>query len=63
MNNKVNNFSSFNCNICNKYYSSKSSLCNHNKKFHITNVHVVHDTVNVLTTNVHDNINNRVYLE
>ena len=59
MNNKVNNFSSFNCNICNKYYSSKSSLCNHNKKFHIINVHVVHDTVNVLTTNVHDNINNQ----
>jgi hypothetical protein len=22
------------CKICNKYYSSKSSLCNHNKKFH-----------------------------
>lgn len=22
------------CNICNKNYSSKSSLCNHNKKFH-----------------------------
>lgn len=24
----------FKCNICNKYYSSKSSICNHNKKFH-----------------------------
>ena len=22
------------CKICNKYYSSNSSLCNHNKKFH-----------------------------
>ena len=24
----------YECNICNKFYSSKSSLCNHNKKFH-----------------------------
>ena len=24
----------FRCNICNKNYSSQSSLCNHNKKFH-----------------------------
>ena len=24
----------FRCNICNKKYSSQSSLCNHNKKFH-----------------------------
>ena len=23
------------CIFCNKYYSSKSSLCNHTKKFHI----------------------------
>ena len=22
------------CNICNKFYTSPSSLCNHNKKFH-----------------------------
>ena len=25
------------CKNCNKYYSSKSSLCNHNKKFHNIN--------------------------
>ena len=24
----------YQCEFCNKYYSSKSSLCNHNKKFH-----------------------------
>ena len=24
----------FRCNICNKNYSSQSSLCNHTKKFH-----------------------------
>jgi hypothetical protein len=27
----------FRCNICNKNYSSQSSLCNHNKKFHNKN--------------------------
>jgi len=25
------------CKLCNKYYSSNSSLCNHNKKFHNNN--------------------------
>lgn len=24
----------FFCNICNKFYASQNSLCNHNKKFH-----------------------------
>ena len=37
MNSKVNNNNLFKCNICNRYYSSKSSLCNHNKKFHLKN--------------------------
>ncbi len=27
----------YKCKTCNKYYSSKSSLCNHNKKFHNEN--------------------------
>ena len=31
---KVNDKSSIRCNICNKDYSSKSSLYNHNKKYH-----------------------------
>jgi len=34
MNNKVNSTCIHSCNICNKQYSSKSSLCNHNKKYH-----------------------------
>ena len=34
MNIKVNDKPLFSCNICIKNYSSKSSLCNHNKKFH-----------------------------
>jgi hypothetical protein len=29
---------SFKCNVCEKNYSSQSSLCNHNKKFHKTNI-------------------------
>ena len=36
MDEKVNHKSEFRCNICNKNYASKSSLCNHNKKFHNT---------------------------
>ena len=38
MMNKVNGNSELCCNICNKIYASKSSLCNHNKKFHSPNV-------------------------
>jgi hypothetical protein len=34
---KVNVKSNFPCKICNKYYASKSSLCNHTKKFHKLN--------------------------
>jgi hypothetical protein len=34
MDQKVNYKSELRCNSCNKYYSSKSSLCNHTKKFH-----------------------------
>ena len=34
---KINKKSEFTCIICNKCYSSQSSLCNHNKKFHIIN--------------------------
>jgi hypothetical protein len=34
MNEKVNFNKTYSCNICNKIYSSHSSLCNHNKKFH-----------------------------
>ena len=37
MNEKVNHNTKVCCNICNKYYASKSSLCNHNKKFHNNN--------------------------
>ena len=38
MNEKINNKSNFRCTYCNKYYASQSSLCNHIKKFHFTNI-------------------------
>jgi len=38
MTEKVNLISKYICKICNKEYSSQSSLCNHNKKFHKVNV-------------------------
>ncbi len=34
---KVNVHSEYRCKICNKNYSSKSSLCNHNARFHKVN--------------------------
>ena len=39
----------FRCNICNKYYSSKQSLCNHNRKFH-TNEKLPSVTASVTTS-------------
>jgi hypothetical protein len=41
---------SFQCMKCNKNYSSKSSLCNHNKKFHNTD----NKNSQVLTRNTQD---------
>jgi hypothetical protein len=38
MNEKVNINKEYSCILCNKQYASKSSLCNHNKKFHNNNV-------------------------
>ncbi len=38
MNNKVNHNNEYRCYKCDKIYSSSSSLCNHNKKFH--NIHI-----------------------
>lgn len=37
MSQKVNHKSEYRCDICIKYYASRSSLCNHNKKFHNIN--------------------------
>ena len=47
--NKVNNKSELCCNICNKIYASKSSLCNHNKKFH--KINVINSNTNVINSN------------
>ena len=43
----------YKCKTCNKYYSSKSSLCNHNKKFHYenkSNINII-DRSSVITNN------------
>ena len=36
----------FSCKICNKDYASKSSLCNHNKKFHNKKVNFYQQMIN-----------------
>jgi len=56
MSEKVNIIKKYRCNICNKDYSSNSSLCNHNKKFHNKNVEV-----NV--KNVKENVENNKSLK
>ena len=53
MSQKVNHKSEYRCDICIKYYASKSSLCNHNKKYHLNNVHFVNDIVHDVHDNVH----------
>ena len=71
MDKKVNDKSEFRCNICNKLYSSKSSLCNHNKKFHdninnnnqlVSHMHnqalVPSSYYNNTIININNNINN-----
>ena len=58
MNEKVNIHLKYRCNICNKLYSSRSSLCNHNKKFHnLIAVNISkHDGQHKVNINKHDNI-------
>jgi hypothetical protein len=59
MSEKVNHKSEFRCNICNKYYSSASSLCNHTKKFHTNNI----NQNQLLSTKNQPNINQHLYLQ
>jgi len=49
MSEKVNLISEYKCILCNKDYSSQSSLCNHNKKFHKNNVN--ERNINVISCN------------
>jgi hypothetical protein len=61
MDNKMNNKRDFGCNICNKYYSSKSSLCNHNKKFHNINTkkcQVMSSKSQIISSKIHNSKNN-----
>jgi hypothetical protein len=51
----VNQKNNFSCNICNKNYASKSSLCNHNKKFHNTkNIENVSKYMHNISKNMHN---------
>ncbi len=48
---------SYTCNICNKMYSSASSLCNHRSKIHKVNKYY-HDNTSIIHDNtliIHDN--------
>ena len=51
---KVNDNSEYRCYDCNKQYSSKSSLCNHNKKFHYNTMKM---TLNVTNTDTKTTLN------
>ena len=43
----------FRCNLCKKHYSSKSSLCNHNKKFHNCNsIPVVSNNIPIVSESI-----------
>ncbi len=60
MNNKKNPMDNYNCNICNKKYSSYKSLWNHNKEFHNDNVVKCGDKVVKCGDNVVNNGDNVV---
>ena len=59
MNKKVNDISSLRCNSCDKYYSSKSSLCNHNKKFHFKHTIKCSNNVQESSNNVQESSINK----
>ena len=58
MNEKMNIIKKFSCNICNKLYSSQSSLCNHNKKFHNNNILKKSDNILKKSDNIQENLDN-----
>jgi hypothetical protein len=60
MSEKVNHITNYICNICNKQYSSQSSLCNHNKKFHKKNVSNNIPVNNIPVNNTIPIVNNNV---
>ena len=57
MNEKVNIHSENRCILCNKVYSSRSSLCNHNKKFHNT---ISKQKVNISKHNGQQKVNMKI---
>ena len=61
MGEKVNEKIIYSCKICNKNYSSQSSLCNHNKKFHDVNNQPLSTNNQLLSTNNQPIINQNKY--
>jgi hypothetical protein len=63
MNNNSDVLKIFKCNICNKNYSSQSSLCNHNKKFHTNNmsnnVNNISNNVNIMSNDVNNTLSKK----
>jgi len=47
----------YHCNICNKYYASKSSLCNHNKKYHNNNNN---NDWNLIINDIFNHVKNKI---
>jgi len=56
----VNNKSEFRCKICNKDYASKSSLCNHIKKFHNNDVSKNIPNVSICVSKNIPNVSNNI---
>ena len=69
MNNNSELLKIFRCNVCNKNYSSQSSLCNHNKKFHTNNSNAnnkdskANSNVDNKDSKVHNNDNNDIKVD
>jgi hypothetical protein len=63
MNEKSESIKIFRCNICNKIYACRSSLCNHNKKFHTSDnlYHNPHDNPYNPVDNPSDNQYTKIY--
>ena len=56
----------FRCEICDKFYKSQSSLCNHNKRYHGQNINILGQNIHKLGQNIHNlgqNINNSLSVQ
>jgi hypothetical protein len=56
MNEKVNYTEKYRCKICDKDYASASSLCNHNKKFHVNENKKMFNNCSIISSNISSNV-------